>query len=297
MVIHTLPPLKALRVFEAVARLGGVRQAASELCVTPPAVSHQIANLEDFLGAPLFYRRGRKLVLTDIARDYLIEVSPSLEAIGRATTVASQRQKAGEVLTLSAPLSLTTNWLVPRISGFLGAFPGLELRFLDRMTLDPDESGIDLAIEYRFEPDPDLSSELILMDEAVPITAPAFAEKHNLNGLESLKGVALIETERRFTSWRTILAEFDWCKTQRYINFSHSLHSFAAAEQGLGVALGNKANAEHLVASGKLCIPFDFKPDTIPPTPHYYISATRHKERLPRVNAFRDWLRFEVGKS
>lgn len=297
MVMHTLPPLNALRVFETVARLGGVRQAASELCVTPPAVSHQIANLEDFLGAPLFYRRGRRLVLTDIARDYLIEVSPSLEAIGRATTVASQRQKAREVLTLAAPLSLTTNWLVPRLSGFLAAFPGLDLRFLDRMTLDPDESGIDLAIEYRFEPDPDLSSERILMDQAVPIAAPAFAEEHKIKGLESLKGVALIETERRLTSWRTILTGFEWSKTQRFINFSHSLHSFAAAEQGLGVALGNRANAEHLVASGQLCIPFDFEPDTIPPTPRYYISATRHKERLPRVNAFRNWLRLEVSKS
>ncbi|MGB7328195.1 MAG: LysR family transcriptional regulator [Rubripirellula sp.] len=295
--MHTLPPLNALRVFETVARLGSVRQAASELCVTSPAVSHQIANLEDFLGAPLFYRRGRKLVLTDIARDYMIEVSPSLEAIGRATTVASQRQKAREVLTLAAPLSLTTNWLVPRLSGFLTAFPELDLRFLDRMTLDPDESGIDLAIEYRFEPDPDLSSEHILMDEAVPITAPAFAEKHKIKGLESLKGVALIETERRLTSWRTVLAGFEWSKTQRFINFSHSLHSFAAAEQGLGVALGNKANAEHLVASGQLCIPFNFEPDTIPPTPCYYISATRHKERLPRVNAFRNWLRLEVSKS
>jgi LysR family transcriptional regulator, glycine cleavage system transcriptional activator len=226
-----------------------------------------------------------------------LKPSRNVEKSTCKTGGGSQRQKAREVLTLSAPLSLTTNWLVPKISGFLGAFPGLELRFLDRMTLDPDESGIDLAIEYRFEPDPDLSSELILKDEAVPITAPAFAEKHNLNGLESLKGVALIETERRFTSWRTILAEFDWCKTQHFINFSHSLHSFAAAEQGLGVALGNKANAAHLVASGRLCIPFDFKPDTIPATPHYYISATQHKERLPRVNAFRDWLRLEVGKT
>ncbi len=107
-------------------------------------------------------------------------------------------------------------------------------------------------------------------------------------------GVTLIETERRLTSWRTIIAEFEWSKTQRYINFSHSLHSFAAAEQGLGVALGNRANAEHLVASGKLCIPFDFDPDTVPPTPRYFVSTTRHKERLPRVNAFRNWLRSEV---
>ncbi|MGB3179274.1 MAG: LysR substrate-binding domain-containing protein [Albidovulum sp.] len=294
MVTHTLPPLNALRTFESVARLGGVRQAAAELCVTPPAVSHQIANLEDFLGAPLFYRRGRKLVLTDIARDYLIEISPSLEAIGRATTVASQRQKAREVLTLSAPLSLTTNWLVPKLGRFLDMNPGLDIRFLDRMTLDPDEPGIDLAIEYRFEPDPDFSSERILPDEAVPIAAPEFAEKHGLTDLASLCGVTLIETERRLTSWRTIIAEFEWSKTQRYINFSHSLHSFAAAEQGLGVALGNRANAEHLVASGKLCIPFDFDPDTVPPTPRYYVSTPRHKERLPRVSAFRNWLRSEV---
>jgi LysR family glycine cleavage system transcriptional activator len=297
MVLHQLPPLNALRVFESVARLGGVRQAAQELCVTPPAISHQLANLEDFLGAPLFYRRGRKLVLTEIARDYLIEVGPSLEAIGRATTVASQRHKATEVLTVSAPLSFTTNWLVPKLDRFLKAKPGIDLRFLDRMTLDPDESEIDVAIEYRFEPDPDLSSEQILPDEPVPIAAPFFAKQKGLTSLESLKSVTLIETERRLTSWRTILAEFEWSKTQRYLNFSHSLHSFAAAERGLGVALGNRANVAHLVASGHLCIPFDLAPETIPPTPRYYVSTTRHKERLPRVHAFKAWLRDEISKS
>jgi DNA-binding transcriptional LysR family regulator len=87
---HKLPPLHALHVFETVARVGGVRAAAIELNVSPPAVSHQLSKLEGFLGAPLFIRKGRNLVLTDGACDYLTEVRPGLAAIGRATSVAKQ---------------------------------------------------------------------------------------------------------------------------------------------------------------------------------------------------------------
>ena len=184
MTSQKLPPLNALRVFEAVARLGGVRVAAQELCVTPPAVSHQISNLEDFLGSPLFVRRGRSLVLTETAKDYLVEVRPSLEAIARATTVASQR-KVRETLTLAAPPTLVAMWLMPRLPEFMRLHPEYDVRIIDRMTFDPEERGIDLALEYRFEPDPDLMSECILKDDVVILATRELADRHKLTSLES----------------------------------------------------------------------------------------------------------------
>lgn len=124
MAIHRLPPLHALHVFETVARLGGVRAAAAELNVTPPAVSHQLDKLEGFLGAPLFIRRGRNLVLTEGARDYLTEVRPGLEAIGRATSVATQETQR-EVLTVAGPANADDDVADTQAARFLGSFSRL----------------------------------------------------------------------------------------------------------------------------------------------------------------------------
>ncbi|MBY6057995.1 LysR substrate-binding domain-containing protein [Leisingera daeponensis] len=295
MAIHRLPPLHALHVFETVARLGGVRAAAAELNVTPPAVSHQLDKLEGFLGAPLFIRRGRNLVLTEGARDYLTEVRPGLEAIGRATSVATQESQR-EVLTVAAPPTLTTMWLIPKLSGFSEAFPEYDVRLLDRMTFNPEERGVDIAIEYRFEPDPDLVSMQVLSDEVVALTSAGYAETHGIAGLDDLEGVTLIETERRLTSWKKILAGRSWLKHQRFLSVSYSLHAFEAAARGSGVALGNRANAERMLAEGRLCMPFELPPEMLPPAPRYFMSAVSHRQRQPRVRAFWDWLLGEISK-
>ncbi|UZD89745.1 LysR substrate-binding domain-containing protein [Cognatishimia activa] len=295
MAIHKLPPLHALHVFETVARLGGVRAAAAELNVTPPAVSHQLDKLEGFLGAPLFIRRGRNLVLTDRARDYLTEVRPSLEAIGRATSVATQESQR-EVLTIAAPPTLTTMWLMPKLIGFSEQFPEYDIRLLDRMTFNPDERSIDIAIEYRFEPDPDLVSVQFLPDELVPLASASYVAMKDITSLEDLNGATLIETERRLTSWKKILAGRSWLKHQRFFSVSYSLHAFEAAARGIGVALGNRANADRMLAEGRLCIPFELPSDSLPPAPRYFLSAVSHRKRQPRVQAFWDWIMNETQR-
>jgi len=287
--MYKLPPLHSLRVFEAVARLGGVRQAANELCVTPPAVSHQLAKLEEYLGSPLFIRKGRALLLTETARDYLTEIRPSLQAIGRATAVASQK-KNRETLTVAAPPTMTTKWLLPRLSDFFASYPEYDVRLLDRMTLDPEERGIDIAIEYRFEADPHFSSRQLLDDEIVALASPGYVEENKLDSIEGLKGLTLIETERRLNSWKSILSDYGWVRDQRFLAVGYSLHAFEAAAQGLGVALGNRINAEGMLADGQLCIPFEINDSYLPPLPRYYLSVPPHKERWGRVVAFVDWL-------
>lgn len=289
MTTHKLPPLHALHVFETVARMGGVRAAAAELNVTPPAVSHQLDKLEGFLGAPLFIRRGRNLVLTEGAHDFLTEIRPGLEAIGRATSVATQKSQR-EVLTIAAPPTLTTMWLMPKLQAFSQLYPEYDIRLLDRMTFNPDERGVDVAIEYRFEADPDLVSLQFLPDEVVALTSTDYAAMHGIRALDDLKGVTLIETERRLTSWKKVLAGQPWLRRQRFISVSYSLHAFEAAARGIGVALGNRANAERMLNEGRLCIPFELPPDALPPAPKYFLSAVSHRQRQPRVRAFWDWL-------
>jgi len=287
--VYKLPPLNALKVFEAVARLGGVRQASEELCVTPPAVSHQLAKLEEYLGAPLFIRKGRSLYLTDLARGYLAEVRPSLQSIGRATIVAS-KMRSRETLTVSAPPTLTSKWLLPRISNFLDEYPGYDIRLLDRMTLDPEERAVDVAIEYRFEEDPIFSSVQLMDDQIVALASPSFIKTHNINDLKDLRGHVLIETERRLNSWKNILSKFEWANEQRYLSMGYSLQAFDAAEQGVGIALGNLINAQQMIDQGRLVIPFDIDASSLGPLPRYYLTIPSQKERLARVVSFKDWL-------
>lgn len=286
--MYKLPPLSSLRAFEAIARLGSVRQAADELFVTPPAVSHQLAKLEEYLGSPLFIRKGRSLLLTEVARDYLTEIRPSLEAISRATTTASHK-KNRETLTIAAPPTLTAKWLMPRFSSFFQAYPQYDVRLLDRMTLDPKERGIDIAIEYRFDADSGFISRQVRNDDIVALANPIYASRHALTSLEALRGLTLIETERRLSSWKSILSDFEWLRDQHFLSVGYSLHAFEAAAQGLGVALGNRINAVGMLGSGQLCIPFAIDERHLPPLPKYFLSIPPQKERWARVAAFVEW--------
>lgn len=285
----SLPPLAAVRVFEAVARLGSVRKAAQELYVTPPAVSHQIAKLEEFLGTSLFIRRGRALGLTETGRDFLVEISPALQAIDRATADASRRKERA-TLTVAAPPTLTAKWLLPRLLGFLDQSPEYDVRLVDRMTLTPQETFVDVAIEYRFDTDPHFVSRHLMKDDIVALANPEFARENELVGMHALRGLTLIETERRLTSWKSLVSGFDWAKEQRFLTVGYSLQAFEAAALGFGVALGNRINAEGMLASGQLCIPFAVDEDLLPPSPDYYVSVPSHKQNWPSVRAFTSWL-------
>jgi len=281
--------MNALVAFEATARLGGVRVASDELNVTQSAVSHQIANLESYLQTPLFHRKSKRLFLTDVGKDYLKQVGPVLDSIARASADAAHLASR-ETLTVGAPPSLMVTLLIPRLGKFMDAHQNLNFRLLERMSLDLDEKNIDCAIEYLFQASKDLQSVLLLPDEVVPIASPYLVKKHKIHSIKNLRGIALIETERRLISWRAILGSQAWFKTQRIISVSYSLHAFQAAELSLGIALGNRYNAAKYIEEGRLCIPFEFEQGAVPPTPRYFISSTLQKANLPKVASFSNWI-------
>ena len=291
--MRRIPPLNALIAFEATARLGGVRAASDELNVTQSAVSHQIANLENYLETALFHRRNRRMFLTEVGSDYFKQIEPAMEAIIRASAHA-ERIAHGETLTISAPPSLTATWLLARLQKFVDAHPDLNIRFLERMVLNPEEKLIDCAIEYRYQESQDFKSILLLHDEVAPIASPKLVNRHKIHSVEDLRGVTLIQTDRRLISWKAILGSMPWYRTQKIFSFSYSLHAFQAAELSLGVALGNRYNAERYIKEGSLCVPFEFKPGEVPPTPRYFFSSTAQKARLPKVIAFSDWITKEA---
>jgi len=186
--------------------------------------------------------------------------------------------------------------LIPRMSEFLESNPNLNIKIYEKMEMDPEIKDVDCAIEYCFQASKDYKSLHLIPDEQVPLISPSLLKKETIHSLKDLKGITLIETQRRLGSWKTILAGFSWLKTQRVMAFPYSLHAFKAAEVGLGIALGNLYNAENYIKEGRLCIPFELDTKSLPPSPRYFFSVLPPKENLPKVVAFLNWLRKEVEK-
>ena len=141
-----LPPLNALRVFDAAARHLSFTRAAEELFVTQAAVSHQIKSLEDFLGLKLFRRRNRSLLLTEEGQSYFLDIKEIFSQLTEATRKLQARSAKG-ALTVSLLPSFAIHWLVPRLSSFNSAYPGIDVRIqaVDRQE-DKLADDVDVAI-------------------------------------------------------------------------------------------------------------------------------------------------------
>lgn len=285
--MHKIPPFQALRAFEATARLGGVKQAAAELCVTQSAISHQIANLEEHLGGPVFDRVGKRLQPTSAGRRYVQKLGALFDGLEEATRDV-QALRDREVLSISMPPTFAAQWLAPRLKGFLDMNPEIDIRIIDRLRTDDAYDDIDCAIEYRLRPDPKRNSRLLFADQIVPIASPEFINTNGISCLEDLKGIPLIETERRLVSWKSLLHETAWISNNRVISVKYSHLAFSLAGYGYGVALGNLHNAQSLIDEGTLAVPFQLTKDLIPPTPRYYFTAIGHAST--KVDAFMQWI-------
>ena len=285
-----LPSIKALQAFKAVSHYGGIRAAASELCITQSAVSHQIRQLEDILGIALFDKKGRHLVLNETGRNYLQHVSSTLHHLEQATTQVSRYQKAPP-LTIAAPPSFITNWLLPNLGQFESEYPGTPIRLLQQLTLDKSDRNIDVAIEYRFQAQPGLDSQLLFMDDLSVLAAPSYVEKHPISSVDDLRNVRLIETEKRLISWLDVLWDKPWVKSQPFFSVPFSLHSLNAARLGFGVALGNKLNAQSMLDEKSLIIPFELDVSRKPEMPKYFMTLPDGKGDMEHVRRFSQWMR------
>jgi len=174
-----LPPLNALRVFDAAARHLSFTKAAEELFVTQAAVSHQIKSLEDFLGLKLFRRRNRSLLLTEEGQSYYLDIKEIFSAINEATRKLQARSAKG-ALTVSLLPSFAIQWLVPRLSSFNMAYPGIDVRI---QAVDRDEEkladDVDVAIFYGRGNWPGLRVEKLYAEYLLPVCSPSLMTGDN----------------------------------------------------------------------------------------------------------------------
>lgn len=287
-----LPPLNALRAFEAAARHLNFMNAANELAVTPSAVSHQVKSLEDWAGLPLFHRDGRRMALTEPAMKYLPAVSAALDQLALAT----RKLRAGDAgqgwLTVAMMPSFAAKWLVPRMAAFRETHPQIDLWIatFEGQTgeLAPE---IDVAIRYGKGDWPGLTATKVITEEIFPVCAPSFADRFRTP--QDLTQVTLLHDELRedWAMWLKAAGVTD-IDSYRGPGFDDSALLIQAAIEGLGVALARSALVEDDLADGRLIKPFAIG---LPATSAYYLVHAAGAESLPKVKAFTSWLLNEAG--
>jgi LysR family glycine cleavage system transcriptional activator len=314
--VGRLPPLNALKAFEATARHLSVKKAAAELSVTPAAVSHQIKALEDHLGVKLFYRHNRALELTEAARAGLPKLREGFDGLAQAVE-RLRTHKGGGMLMVSAAPSFAARWLMPRLHRFLDTNPTIDVRIsarlrqastgkrevtAERATVDTWLADSDIAILYGHGDYPDFQVDKLLALEITPICSPRLVAhpEHPLARPEDLRHHLLLHDDTGdlydgVSFWEVWLkaAGVEGVDLNRGPHFSHAVLAFEAAVEGHGVVATMPVLAGSDLNSARLVTPFALR---VPLASAYYVVCSPEAAVRPAVTAFRKWLLEEAAR-
>ena len=289
-----LPPLNALRAFEAAARHLSFTRAAGELHVTQAAISHQVKALEAHLGRPLFRRLNRALVLTEDAQMYLAGLREAFDMMDAATA----RLVAGEsrgVLTVSVLPSFAAKWLVPRLGRFREAHPGIDVRLAPSHELvDFARDDVDIGIRAGAGHYPGLRTVRLLAEDMFPVCAPALIDgQPPLRAPADLRRHTLLHDDG-YAAWGLWLraAGASAVEAEQGPIFLDASMPLLAAAAGQGVALARGELAGGDLAEGRLVRPFAL---SLPAEFAYYVVCPEAYAERPKIRAFREWLLAEAG--
>jgi LysR family glycine cleavage system transcriptional activator len=287
-----LPPLAALRAFEAAARHLSFREAAAELAVTPTAISHQIRLLEQTLGTALFVRRTRRVALTEAGQRLFPTLRDGFDAFAHviATLVPKHARPA---VTVSATTQFTSRRLLPAVPAFNVRHPEIDLRLhASEEPVDIAAGAADIAIRYGGEIGAGLQSEPLLAERFGLLCSPMLG----LTGPEDLRRVPLLhtdwlrETTPGWDRW-TKRAGITGLKLDQGARFTNGDHAIQAAIAGQGAIIASLVLAEEEIRAGLLVQPFGPVIEGI-----YYQIVTRAEPLRPEVAVVIDWLREEVAR-
>lgn len=294
-----LPPLSALRAFEAAARLKSFSKAADELNVTPAAISHQIHALEADLGVSLFRRLNRQVELTASARVLLPGLSEAFAGIQASVRRLRAHNDTG-TLTVTASSSFAAKWLVPRLNRFQAQQPDIDVRIsANDNVVDLLQGDFDVGLRYGTGRYPGLHVELLLQNEVFPACSPRLLEAGPpLRSPADLRHHALIhdqavDRDPLVPTWAMWLkaAGVDGIPASSGLSFSAGHLALDAAIAGHGVVLAYSTIAAGDLAAGRLVRLFSL---ALPDLFAYYIVTAPGALERPKVRAFRNWLRQEA---
>jgi LysR family glycine cleavage system transcriptional activator len=298
-----LPPLSALRAFEAAARHLSLTQAARELNVTAGALSHQIRGLEDFLGVKLFERRVRSIALTATGKQLYPGLQTGFGHI-REAVASLDTSHAAHVLVVSTSPGLTSKWLAPRLYRFGAAYPDIDVRISSSSAnANFATDGIDLAVRNMPvdpPPDPALEIEKLVDLTYIPVCSPRLLEKHGpVKNVEDLARLPLIHDES--LSARGASPEWDnWFKAagvdnldlRRGLRFTSADHALEAAGEAAGVLLTHDIMAYDGLRTGRLVIPVKF---AMRAGRTFSLVWAKGRKPGPAAESFRRWIKDEIA--
>jgi LysR family glycine cleavage system transcriptional activator len=298
--MRRLPPLKALRAFEAAGRHESLKLAADELHVTTGAVSQQIKLLEEFLGVDLFKRLNKSVRLTEAGRASLPLIAGGFELLNQAV---SRAQEFGNqnLITISVAPSFGAKWLLPRLELFRKAHPDIDLR-VDASTrlVDFSLEDVDLAIRYGPPKERGMHLEALTDEVIFPVCSPRLLERGCVfNRPADLAGQTLLHFEgraddREFPGWNQWLAAaaVPQLEVVNGPRFSMSSMVLQAAMDGQGIALGSSVLAADDLRAGRLVRLFE---TNVRAKHNYYLICTRNTFNRPDIQRFVRWIKAEMG--
>jgi LysR family glycine cleavage system transcriptional activator len=296
-----LPPLNALKAFDAVVRHMSFTKAAKALFVTPAALSYQIKQLEEHLGVKLFNRLNRSIELTSEGKLLAPGIEQGFDQFYQALQLL-QKKRSGNVLVISAGPAFTAKWLAPRLYRFMTQYPKIDARIsasliLSNLTTDD----VDVAIRFGGGNYPQYQVAKLFDDYLVPLCSPQFLAQHGPITLSNLQRQTLIyddtHVDQRFSiaSWQQWFEQMgvtDFINKEKAMHFNVADHALNAAAAGAGIVLGRQALAQNDIDAGRLVVAFDHK---IKVDYSYYVLNLAERADEPHIHAFIQWLHEEIN--
>lgn len=290
MARRDLPPLRALTAFEAAARLGSFRLAASELGITRSAVSHQVKSLEQRLGVQLFRRDARRAELTQAGHTYFPPVREAFDMV-EAQTRALKPSAADNELTVQVYVTVALKWLIPRLHDFERRYPDMKVRLsTSYFDWDFDEKNVDAGLILARNRAPGHHYRTLFTSLLTPICAPALLKGPNaLRTPEDLRKHKLLYVYTAEEDWQIWLeaAGVKGIKLSDRLAFDSYILAQEAAIEGRGVAMTIGPFATEEIKTGRLAQPFPLKVQHR----HNWLFACNAEHRMkPKIRRFEEWL-------
>ena len=281
-----LPSVSALLAFEAAARLGSATAAAQELSLTQSAISRQLKTLEEQIGAHLFAREGRALVLTPAGRDYVVHVRDILMRLGSASVAAGTNPEGG-ALNLAILPAFGMHWLAPRLADFARAHPEVTVNLSTRLApFDFRSEHYDAAIHFGRRDWPGAAHLRLMPENVVAVAAPALVPRPM--DPADLAKLPLLHLDTRPRAWSRWLAAHDLPPPRNAGMVFDQFSTMAqAAIHGLGVALLPDFVATSHLMSRALVRAADDAGQSIG---DYYLVWPAERPDPPSLKSFRTWL-------
>lgn len=292
-----LPPLNALRTFEAAARNGSFKHAAEELCVSHSAISHQIKQLERRLGVELFSRKSRAVELTKAGRAYYPVLRGAFDRIAEGTERIFKPNEPG-ILTVQSYSTFAIRWLIPRLPGFRALRPDIQVRLhTSQSDVDFEHDDVDVCVMIGNRAHNGVQYDYLFSSQVFPVCSPALLDrKPALNKPEDLATQTILQVYPSEKDWWVWLEENDvqGIDPDSGLQFDSYDMALNTAMQGLGVALGIEPFVNRDLEAGLLLEAFPGM--RVYTRGDWFMACRNERAETDKVASFRAWLLQEIRR-